>query len=342
MAYTASSPSYGDAPTGAPRRVSWGGIIAGSVIAAALMVLLTTFGIGIGASTIDPTGQSPSGSSLGIGAGIYAVITQIVALGAGGYVAARLAGIPRPVTSLIHGAAVWAVTTLFLATVAILGGNALFGAASSLVGNTARGVSNAVEAIAPDNLSLPDPAQIASQVSFDSLPDEVQQALEEQDITPQNFQDEMQQSFRQVVSEEEQQQVVANARQSLTDILRSPGNAGEELQSFIDETLSGPGAVLGDEDRQEALTVLERRTGITPEEAEQVVAQVETRIDEAVAEVRQTIEDAQQQALDAAEAASNAAATTALLLSLVSVLGLAAACGGAFAGKPDRFARDYA
>ena len=43
------------------RRVSWGAILAGVVVALALHVLLTMLGAGIGMSTLDPAqpGQSP-------------------------------------------------------------------------------------------------------------------------------------------------------------------------------------------------------------------------------------------------------------------------------------------
>ena len=70
----------------------------------ALMVFFSFLGIAIGASAIDPL----RGSNGGIGAGtaLYTIVTQILSLIAGGYVAARLAGVPRLTASLLHGASV--------------------------------------------------------------------------------------------------------------------------------------------------------------------------------------------------------------------------------------------
>ena len=323
------------ATTGTVRRVSWGAIFVGTVVAMALMVFFTTLGLAIGAAAVDPLYEESPLSGLGVGSGIYIVITQLIALAAGGYAAARLAGVPRTISSLLHGAAVWALATLLLAWAAIAGGGAIFGAASTMVSNTARGAANVAEAVAPDDFSFPDFSELAAQVSLEDLPPEVQQTLEENDITIAQLRREARDAFRNVVSQQEQQRAFNIVRDALVDALRTPGDIGEDVNEAIDSLVTGPDAVFSDEDRQEVLTVLERRLGITPEETEQVVQAVETRIQEAVDQMRQTLNQIQQRALETAQAATSALATTAWWLTIASLLGLAAAVGGAFAGKPD-------
>lgn len=129
------------------QRVSWGAIIAGAVIAIALMTLFTLFGVGIGAAIIDPQYDQNPGDGMSITAMIYLIITQLVALGAGGFVAARMAGIPRTISSLLHGASVWAVTTVFMAWASVVGVGAMFGAAGSLLSGTASSVASVGEAM---------------------------------------------------------------------------------------------------------------------------------------------------------------------------------------------------
>ena len=115
------------------RRVSWGAIFAGAVIAMALMVFFTTLGIGFGAASIDPLYNEDAPGGLGTGSAIYIIVTQLISLAVGGYVASRLAGVPREQSSLIHGGAVWALSTLVLAYLAITGAGAAFGAATTVL-----------------------------------------------------------------------------------------------------------------------------------------------------------------------------------------------------------------
>ena len=93
--------------------------------AIAVQVLLSLLGAGIGLGTVDATaGTTPNASTLGIGAGLWWVISSVVALGAGGYVAAWLAGIELRFDGVLHGLVTWGIATLvtlYLLTSAIGG-----------------------------------------------------------------------------------------------------------------------------------------------------------------------------------------------------------------------------
>src|SRR5262245_19582772 len=89
-------------------RMSWGAIFAGAVSALGLWALLYVFGLAIGLSTIGENSVKPAS----VFTGIWALITPLVALFVGGWVAGRGAGIvTRPVGG-VHGLVVWALTTL--------------------------------------------------------------------------------------------------------------------------------------------------------------------------------------------------------------------------------------
>src|SRR5262245_30883754 len=71
--------------------VSWGAVFAGAVVAAALTLLLTAFGVGIGMATISPwPGEGVSATTFKIGGGIYLICTAIMASALGGYMTGRL------------------------------------------------------------------------------------------------------------------------------------------------------------------------------------------------------------------------------------------------------------
>lgn len=324
----------------AVRRVSWGSIFAGTVIALALMVFFTTLGLAIGAASVDPLYDSAPISGLGVGSGIYMVVTQLISLGVGSFAAARLAGVPRTVASLLHGAAVWSLATVFLMWAAVSGGGAIFGAASSVISNTASGAANIVQAAAPDDISFPDLSDLASRISMKDLPPEIQQTFEDNGITVEQLRREASDAFRNVVSQKEQDRAVNILQGALSDALQTPGDTGTDIADAMDSLVKGAGAVFSQEDREEVLTTLQNRLGITAEETEQVVQSVEARIEGAVAEVRQTLDQVQQQALELAQTASSILAKTAAWLTVASLLGLVAAMAGAFAGKPEGFLGD--
>lgn len=149
MATTTTTTSYrpeivDDVPGNPFSRISWGGIIAGLALVIALQMLLTLLGVGIGLSTIRPaTGEVPDASAIGLGGGLWWVVTNWVALIAGGYVAARLAGSHHTEDGLLHGLVTWAAAL-------VLGGLILAGAVSQAVsatghamGGIASGIGNA-------------------------------------------------------------------------------------------------------------------------------------------------------------------------------------------------------
>ena len=132
----------------ATKRISWGAIFAGVVIAVAIQLVLGILGTGIGLTMVDPVeGTTPGAAGFGIGAGIYWLITTIVALGAGGYAAARVAGVTERFDALIHGLVVWGVTlilTLYLLTSAVGG---IIGGAFRTVGTVASAAGSTVGAV---------------------------------------------------------------------------------------------------------------------------------------------------------------------------------------------------
>ena len=315
-------------------RARWGAIFAGTVLALGLFVLLSLVGIGLGLSIFEADEATPMNGSLTTTA-IWQFVSQLIALGVGGYAAARLAGVIPSVGAMLHGATVWALTTLaavWLATSALTGAANVAGSAISSV---AGGASSAVSAVIPDDLSLPDLS--VGSLSIDDLPESVQSTLRRNGITPENFQAEAREAFRNVISQQEQANIVDQAQGALADAVRSPGDIGRDADQFV-ERVFGSGGILGEEDRQEALAVMENRFGLSPEEANQYLDTIQARAEAAQQEAAQAIDEARTQAVAAADAAADAAATAAWLAALASVLGLAAAVGGAAAGRVSRAA----
>jgi hypothetical protein len=96
-------------------RLSWGAVFAGAVVTLGLWLLLHLLGMAAGLTAIDPQDQG-SLRGIGIGTGIWTVIAPLLALFAGGYVAARTTGLIDRTTGALEGAVVWGLTVLLGAT----------------------------------------------------------------------------------------------------------------------------------------------------------------------------------------------------------------------------------
>lgn len=136
-------------------RFSWGAIFAGVVIAIAVQLVLGILGTGIGLTMVDPVeGSTPGAAGFGIGAGVFWLLTTIVALGAGGFAAARVARLHDRFDALVHGLVVWGVTlilTLYLITSAVGG---IIGGAFRTVGAVAGAAGSTIGAAAPRAASI--------------------------------------------------------------------------------------------------------------------------------------------------------------------------------------------
>jgi hypothetical protein len=158
-------PSEPGHPGGAVKRVSWPAIFAGVVLVLAVEVLLNMLGAGVGLGLVSPnSGGTPDAASFGIGAGLWWLVSTIIALVFGCFVAARLAGVATRFDGVLHGLVIWGLAlliTIYLLTSAIGG---VIGGAFSTLGGTLTAAGKGITAAAP---------QIASAAGL--TPDVVQQ-----------------------------------------------------------------------------------------------------------------------------------------------------------------------
>ena len=313
-------------------RASWSAILAGTVIGLAIFVLLSLLGLWLGFAAMEPTDANPIGAVPSV-APWWIVVSQILALLAGGYAAGRFAGVLHKAGSWLHGAAVWAVATLAAVWFGVSASASLVNMTGSLMTSTAKGVADAAQAVIPEDAELPDFA--LSNVSMDALPPDLRDSLQSQGLTPENFQTEAREIFRQVVSGAEQRRAVDAAQNTAAQIVQQPSTASEEIDDLVGN-LFGQGGVLGEEDRAEAIEVLENRYDISEAEAEQFVDEVQARLQETVDTAQSALDDARQAATEAMDTAVDAASIAAMGAFIASLLGLVAAVFGAALGRPVR------
>jgi hypothetical protein len=150
------------------RRISWAAIFGGVIMIVVVQLVLSLLGAGIGLGTVNVNaGSTPDSSSLGIGAGVWWIVSSCIALVFGGYVAAWLAGIEIRFDGVLHGLVAWGIATmliLYLLTSAIggiIGGG--FSAISSVASAAGSGVKEAAQPLAQAAGVSPDMIQQQAQ-----------------------------------------------------------------------------------------------------------------------------------------------------------------------------------
>lgn len=111
-------------------RVSWGAIFAGAVMAVAVYLVFTLLGGAIGLSVSN----GASAEAFTTGAGIWAVVTTVLALLVGGWVTSQCTVGENKLEAAVHGVIMWGIVlfmTLWLVTAGMTTGfSAMWGLAS--------------------------------------------------------------------------------------------------------------------------------------------------------------------------------------------------------------------
>jgi hypothetical protein len=286
-------------PEGAPSlpsRVSWGAVFAGAVVALTIGLMLNSLGAGVGAITVDATARAtPSASTFGIGAAIWLLISNLIGLAVGGYVAARLSGTSDNTDGTLHGLAVWGTSFLISA---VLLGNLVLGAASTattgatnLLGGAAQGAGSAVSAVGQQAANRADTGTLQS--ATQGVVNRVQGALSGTGGDP-----------TAMSSDQRKAEISTLATRRVTD--------GQLSQQ--------------DRDRLNQLVATEYR--ISPQEAQQRVQQAEQQAAQAARQAEET-------ARRAADAAATGGATAAFAIFGTMLLGAISSIIGARRGTRD-------
>ncbi|MFD2236405.1 PhnA-like protein [Aureimonas populi] len=269
------------------RRISWGAIIAGTILTLVVQLMLGLLGLGIGLATIDPeaAGASPAAGALTSVSGIYTVLTVLVATFAGAYAAARFAGAHARRDAALHGITTWATATLLAVYLLTSGVSAVVGGTFAALGGAVQSLGSATASITPDSLDAL-PPQLRAQA----------EALLER-------------------GEQQAQAAGDQAEAAAQDAREAAGT--QDLGAAASEIFAGVQTDATPEERQAAVSLIASQAGISEAEAEQRLTQFQGQYEQAVTEARQ----AAGTAADALSGAAFAAFVALLLGAIVAALG---------------------
>jgi ABC-type transport system involved in multi-copper enzyme maturation permease subunit len=145
-------------------RIRWGPIVAGIFVAIATQLILSALGAAIGL-TIGASGSDPN--AVGIGVGIWAIISLLIALFIGSWVTAAGCSPMNKKTAMLHGVIFWATTLAISAWLLASGVSGAFGIAASNAGEALNQVQQPGGVRLPNQLPNVPPEQL-KQVAGDS------------------------------------------------------------------------------------------------------------------------------------------------------------------------------
>jgi len=308
----------------AVKRISWASVFAGVVIVLVTQLMLSLLGIGIGASTINPTTEQDPASGLGIGAGIWFVISSLIALFAGGWVAGRLAGIPRNTDSMLHGILTWGLATLLIFYF-------LTSTIGSLIGGTFRVLGTGLSVAATG-------AAAAAPAVAGAAKDQLQQS----GIDISDIRREIETTLRQTGKPELQPGAIANqanqaanqAQNAAGQAASDPANSDSALSAVLERISRSGSATIDAADREALTNVIMARTGKSRPEAEATVASYERTYQQACQKYEQTKAQAGQTAREVGEKTASGVSKAAISAFFALLFSLIAAAIGGYLATP--------
>ena len=307
-------------------RISWGAVFAGAVMALVAQLAFSLLGLGLGASAANPYSDNPVGG-LGFGAAVWTLLSVLISLFTGGYVAGRLAGMPRRQDSMLHGLVTFGLTSLLGFYLLTSGLGSLIGGAGSLVSSVVSKATSAASNAAP------------------GLIDSAKEKLQENGLDTSDLQGQVDQLLRQTgmpaLQPENLQARAQNAADQAQGTAQSaaqnPNGADTDIKGLVNKVFGQNQDVANQAKNREALVnVIMSRTGKSRPEAEQIVNNYQQTYEQAKAKAQQLKEEAKEKALAAADTARKGAAKGGLAASLALLLGaIAAAFGGRSATPHD-------
>ena len=308
------------------KRISWSAVFAGVLIAVVVQMLLTLLGLGIGLGTIDPVQEQNPTAGLGIGSAIWYIISSLLSLFIGGWIAGRLASAPRLFDGMIHGALTWSLVTLLTVYLLSTAVGKIIGGAGSLIGGIVSTAGSGIAAAAPQ------------------LGDAVQNQLQQNGIDLSDLRGEVDQLLRDTgkpglqpnALENKADRAVNQAQNAAGRAASNPQAADQTADNVMDQFVKQGKGVASQFDREAAINVIVNRTGKSRAEAGQIVDNWSKTYQQAQAKFEQAKKDAEVKARRIADDAASAASKAAIFGFFGLVLGAVAAVFGARSGTDSK------
>ena len=284
-------------------RISWASIFAGALAVLAISLLLSLLGVALGFSMLDPESATDITNGSGIAVTIWTIISLLVSLAIGGFVAGRLAG----VDGYIHGFLMWSLALIMgvifsvmtINSAARFTGNAL-SSMTSMTGSVASGLTRGgVNLVGMGTQAFEELVPLPELKVTDT---NIQQALQKTGIA------ELQPDYLKSQLEWAKQQVQGAAK----ELVLNPNDSDKIIQNLSTNLKKRAESITNSVNKQEVSQALAANSSLTPQEAQQAVDNYLQQQDQFFIKLEENIQQAKVSYVKVkAEAKEKAAAATA-------------------------------
>ncbi len=315
-----------------PKGISWSAIFAGTIAALSVMMILNLIGLAIGLWSVEPTEESNPLSGLGIGSIIWWVLSNLIVLFIGGFVAARVGVSFVNTSGIIHGIMTWALYAFISAWIL----TSVVGSIISGVGNMVGGVLSTTGGAIQDQLGPIIKSQFEDlELSLDDAKGEFYALLEDtgkEKLDPEYLESQAEKS-------------ADEAREGIEDMAIRPAKVDAEVEGIFSKTKNMFEQSFEAIDQQALVNILVERTDMSESEAQQSAENIIAEFERVRKEFDAFMQEAKETANEQAGKIAQTAADAAMYLAVALFLGLIAAALGGFAGvtnlRDDCIKNDY-
>lgn len=307
-----------------PRKgISWPAIFGGVVCILSVLLLLNLLGMAFGFGTINPTEESNPLSGIGTGSWIWWVVSNIIALFAGGYVAGRVGNSFYNKSGMIQGILTWALYTILSAWLLTSAIGGIISGVGNAVGNVLSGGQDQQQQQTQQaqqqgqqqqnqmlNISL----EQAKQRIYGLLEDTEKQALDPDRI------------------ENKVEDVAETARNQAQTGAQQPGQIDQQIEQIFSEARNEFENTFEALDKEALVNVLTERTNMSETEARSAVENYLGQYENLRQRSEEFLQNVEQQAQQTAGNVAQAIADAAKWLFIALLVGVIVAAFGGMAG----------
>lgn len=307
-------------------RLSWGAVISGVFIAIAAQLLLSFLGLGIGFGSINPLDEAKPFSGLGNGALIWWIITMLISVFTGGWVAGWFSNHMQKTDLILHGLLTWCLLiflNMYLITSSV---GKLVGGVGTVITKGFSLAGEGIKAAAPEAGNLIKEQLGMDKNTFGRMKEEAELLLkqtEKKELQPNNLNKKLDQASNQ-------------SKSTGKAVLENPQQAQQKVDALFSKLFSENDSTFNAVDQEALVNVIKNRTGKSRAESEQTVENWVSTIKTAKAKIKEVKIEAEQKAREVGDEIASALSKFAILSFIGMILGAISASFGAVLASKKR------
>ncbi|WP_316739184.1 hypothetical protein [Pedobacter aquatilis] len=307
-------------------RLSWGAIIAGVLIAIAVQLLLSFLGLGIGFGSINPLDEAKPFSGLGMGALVWWIVSMLISVFSGGWVAGWFSSHVQRTDLVLHGLLTWCLLTflnMYLITSSV---GKIIGGAGSVITKGFSLAGEGIKAVAPEAGKMVKDQLGVDENTFGKMKQEAERLLkqtEKKELQPGSL-------------DKKINQASGEGKSTGKEILENPQEAQQRIDALISKLFSQNDSTFEAADKEALVNIVRNRTGKSQAESEQIVDNWITTIKTAREKVQEVKAQAEAKAREVGDEMASALSKFALFSFFGMLVGAVSASYGAIIASNKR------